>query len=167
MKPTDFIVTYYPHALAAEKKSGISRVFILAQAAIESGGGKSAPGNMFFGVKDSDGINGNEQLLRTTEYHSSPNVKYPKIISITQVGVKLWKYRVYDYFRKYETASDSFTDHCNFFVKNKRYKEALKVKSDPNKFAEAIAAAGYATDPLYVKTLKSVIKTVQTTTNLI
>lgn len=161
MKPTDFVVTYYPYALAAEKKTGISRVFILAQAALESGWAKSAPGHMLFGIKDSDGLNGNEQLLLTTEYHSRPDVKYPKTVSVTQVGKKLWKYRVYDYFRKYDTPEGSFVDHCNFLLKNKRYKQALLVKEDPVLFADAIAKAGYATDPLYSKTLKSIIETVK------
>ena len=51
MTPTDFVKTYYPFALQTEKKTGISGRFILAQAALESGWGKSIPGNMFFGVK--------------------------------------------------------------------------------------------------------------------
>lgn len=167
MKPSEFVVKYYPYAKAAEKKTGISAVFILAQAALESGWAKSIPGNMFFGIKDTDGLNGNEQLLLTTEYHSNPNISYPKIVSITQVGKNLWKYRVYDYFRKYDSPEGSFLDHCNFFFKNKRYKKALAVKENPIDFAEAIAAAGYATDPLYSKTLKSIINTVKQIVSLI
>lgn len=167
MKPVDFVVAYYPYAKLVENKTGISAIFILSQAALESGWAKSIPGNMFFGIKDNDGLNGNEQLLLTTEYHTTPLIKYPKIVSIVQVGKKLWKYRVYDYFRKYDTPGDSFLDHCEFFLKNKRYKKALAVKSDPVKFAEAIAAAGYATDPLYSNTLKSIINTVKQITKLI
>ncbi len=167
MKPVDFVVKYYPYAYLVENKTGISAIFILSQAALESGWAKSIPGNALFGIKDTDGLNGNEQLLLTTEYHSTPLIKYPKIVSIVQVGKKLWKYRVYDYFRKYDTPDGSFLDHCEFFLKNKRYKKALAVKSDPIKFAEAISAAGYATDPLYSNTLKSIINTVKQITKLI
>ena len=49
MTPKDFIKQYKPFALETERKTGISHLFILAQAALESGWGNSAPGNMFFG----------------------------------------------------------------------------------------------------------------------
>ena len=68
MTPREFVANFLPFARETEKKTGISAVAILAQAALESGWGSAAPGNMFFGVKDTDGINGNEQLLTTTEY---------------------------------------------------------------------------------------------------
>ena len=66
MKPKDFVAKYKPFALETQTKTGICFKATLAQAAVESGWGEAAPGNMFFGVKDTDGINGNEQLLVTT-----------------------------------------------------------------------------------------------------
>lgn len=167
MKPSEFVKAYYPYAKETERKTGISAKAILAQAALESGWGKAAPGNMFFGVKDTDGINGNEQLITTTEYSRRADLKFPVIISITPVvrnGQKWFKYVVKDYFRKYHTPEECFTDHANFFFKNPRYKKALEVKHDPYKFAEAIAAAGYATDPNYASTLKQLVKMVETNT---
>lgn len=161
MKPSEFKKAFLPYALQTEKKTGISALATLAQAALESGWGKAAPGNMFFGVKDTDGINGNEQMITTTEYSSRANLKFPVIISITPVvkgGRKMFKYSIKDYFRKYATPEECFTDHANFFLKNPRYAAALKVKSDPMKFADAIAKAGYATDPNYASTLKQIIK---------
>lgn len=166
MKIVEFIDRYYPHALQCEKVTGINKNFILAQAAIESGWGRYIKGNALFGIKDTDGLNGNEQLFLTTEYHSHPNVPYPKVVSVTKIG-KMWKYRVYDYFRKYDSVSDCFVDHCSFFIKNKRYKTALEFKSDPRRFAEEIAKAGYATDPVYSKTLKAVIDMIEPITKLI
>jgi flagellum-specific peptidoglycan hydrolase FlgJ len=71
VKPKEFVGTYYPFAKNAELKTGINAVAILAQAALESGWGKFAPNNMFFGIKDTDGVNENEQLLTTTEYSLS------------------------------------------------------------------------------------------------
>lgn len=164
MKPSEFVKAYLPYAKETERKTGISAKAILAQAALESGWGKAAPGNMFFGVKDTDGINGNEQLLTTTEYSRRQDLKFPVIISVMPVirnGQKWFKYVVKDYFRKYPTPEECFTDHANFFFKNKRYSQALAVKHDPYKFAEAIAAAGYATDPNYAKTLKQIISMIE------
>ena len=37
MTPKDFVKKYKPFALESEKKTGISHLFILAQAALESG----------------------------------------------------------------------------------------------------------------------------------
>lgn len=164
MRPADFVTAYYPFAKQTETKTGISAIACLAQAALESGWGKAAPGNMFFGVKDTDGINGNEQLITTTEYSKRADLRFPQIISMTPVvrnGQKYFKYTVKDYFRKYDTPEQCFTDHCSFFLNNKRYKTALTVKSDPYKFIDAIAAAGYATDPNYAAVLKSVCKTIE------
>lgn len=164
MKPKEFVTAYLPYAKQTETKTGISALAILGQAALESGWGKFAVGNSFFGVKDTDGVNGNEQLLTTTEYSRRSDLKFPEIISIEPVirnGQKYFKYKVKDYFRKYDTPEHSFTDHAKFFIENKRYSEALVVRSNPYLFAEKIAAAGYATAPNYAETLKSVIKTVE------
>lgn len=160
----EFVKAFYPHAKIVQDKTGISAVAILAQAALESGWGKFAPGNMFFGVKDTDGVNGNEQLITTSEFHSTMNVKYPVVISITPTvrnGRKLFKYKVKDYFRKYNTPADCFNDHAQFFFKNKRYAKALLVKSDPIKFIDEVAKAGYATAPDYATILKSVANSIQ------
>ncbi|MGL4596344.1 MAG: glucosaminidase domain-containing protein, partial [Bacteroidia bacterium] len=76
MKPADFVKAFFPFAKKTEEKTGISAIAILAQAALESGWGEKAPGNMFFGVKDTDGLNGNEQLLTTTEYSRRSDLKF-------------------------------------------------------------------------------------------
>lgn len=164
MTPKDFVQKYLPFARETETKTGISAIAILTQAALESGWGRSAPGNMFFGIKDTDGVNGNEQLLQTTEYLKTPSAIFPEIISITPVirnGQKYFKYVVKDYFRQYPTPEASFTDHASFFFKNTRYAEALKVKGDPIAFLRAIAAAGYATAPNYSETLVSIAEKIK------
>ena len=160
-----FVKYLRPFAIETQNKTGISADFILAQAALESGWGRHAPGNMYFGVKDTDGINGNEQLLTTTEFSRNPNLKFPVILSVTseiRKGVQWFRYRIRDYFRKYNSPEESFTDHARFFLRNRRYREALTVRADPYAFAEAVAKAGYATDPDYVNKLHSVIKEIQT-----
>jgi len=164
MKPIDFVNSFLPYAKETEEKTGISAVAILAQAALESGWGKSCPGWMFFGVKDTDGINGNEQLLTTTEFSRRADLKFPQIISITPViknGQKYFKYIVKDYFRKYNSPEECFTDHTKFFFQNARYAKALTVRQDPYLFIDEIAKAGYATAPDYAVTLKSVAKNIE------
>ncbi|MBS1748064.1 MAG: glucosaminidase domain-containing protein [Bacteroidetes bacterium] len=164
MTPKQFVTEYLPYAKETEAKTGISAIAILAQAALESGWGKAAPGNMFFGVKDTDGLNGNEQLLTTTEYSQRADLHFPEIISITPViryGKKYFKYKVKDYFRKYDTPEQSFTDHADFFLNNPRYVDALNVKSNTDAFIDAIAKAGYATAPDYANLLKAVAHTIE------
>jgi len=161
----EFITKYKPFAIETERKTGISHLFTLAQAALESRWGERAAGHNFFGVKASkDTPASKKQLVRTTEVLSVPMVTkglFPEIISITKRVDGKYLYVVRDWFRKYDTPEESFTDHAQFFIKNERYAEALKVKSDPYKFAEEVAKAGYATAPNYAETLKKVIKMIE------
>ena len=159
MTPELFVKTYLPEAKKVEAKTGFHYLIPLTQGALESGWGAKVKGNNFFGIKDTDGINGNEQLITTTEYLSTNKAKFPTIISITKVGNK-FKYIVKDWFRKYPSAEKAFEDHINFFLKNKRYSEAIKYKSNPERFFEEIAKAGYATAPDYANQLKAVMKSV-------
>lgn len=164
MTKKDFVKNLLPYAKSTESKTGISALAILAQAAWESGWGTAAPNNMYFGVKDTDGINGNEQLITTTEYSTRADLKFPVVIWVKPVvmnGKKMFKYRVKDYFRKFKTPEESFTQHAEFLQANPRYKQALKVKADPVAFIQAIAAAGYATDPNYAKNLLSILDSIK------
>ena len=162
MTPKEFIKKYKPFALETERKTGISALFILAQSALETGWGKSAPGNMMFGVKASVSTPAEKrQLVQTTEILATDKAKFPVIISIEKRPDGKFKYTVKDWFRKYDSPEESFTDHANLFVNNKRYAKALLVKSDPYKFAEEVAKAGYATAPNYADSLKKLIKEIE------
>lgn len=168
MTQKDFIKTYKPFALESERKTGISVIFILAQAGLESAWGKSPIGNNFFGIKVPKSLVSStpkekKQLLRTTEVLSSPNEKskFPEVISITKRTDGKYLYVVRDWFMKYANPEECFTDHANFFFRNKRYAKALEVKADPYKFAEEIAEAGYATAPNYAESLKTLIKEIE------
>lgn len=162
--PKDFVAKYHPYALKTQQKTGISAVAILAQAALESGWGEKAPGNMFFGIKAkaSDPAH-RRQLITTTEYLSSPDQGrlFPEVLSVQQVAAKRWKYRVKDWFRKYRSPKGSFDDHARFFLKNKRYKAALEVGSDPYAFFREISKAGYATSPAYFDLLSKVARMIE------
>lgn len=168
MTPKEFIKQYKPFALETERKMGISHLFILAQAALESGWGERGVGNNFFGIKVPKNIvsstpDNKKQLFKTTEVLNAPNLgyKFPQVISIYQLPSGKYKYEVKDWFRKYETPEECFTDHAQFFFKNKRYAKALLVKADPYKFAEEVAKAGYATATNYADSLKKLIKKIE------
>ena len=162
MTPKEFIKKYKTFALETERKTGISALFILAQSALETGWAKSIPDNNMFGVKAKAGTPPEKrQLVVTKEVLSSPNVSFPEIIRITKRADGKYLYEVKDWFRKYDSPEESFTDHANLFLKNKIYAKALLVRSDPYKFAEEVAQAGYATEPTYADRLKGVIRTIE------
>ncbi len=152
-----FVQKYLPYAKEIEKETGLHYIAILTQSALESGWGKSVKVNNFFGIKWTG--KGEKQLIRTKEVLPHRNYKFPVIHSIAP-HPKGFLYDVEDYFIKYPSPAASFKDHYDFFLRNHRYKEALKVKADYNLFFEEIAKAGYATAPDYAKTLKEVAKSV-------
>jgi len=160
MTPEQFVKKYLPEAKKVEARTGFHYLIPLTQAALESGWGSRAVGNNFFGIKDTDGVNGNEQLITTTEYLPTATAKFPVILKVVQLGVKRFKYTVKDYFRKYQSASPAFEDHVNFYLRNPRYKAALQYKNNPGRFFEEIAKAGYATAPDYAVQLKAVMQSV-------
>lgn len=157
LMPKDFVTTYLPYAMETQAVTGISAAAILAQAALESGWGEHAVGNMFFGIKDTDkGTTGKGQLVVTTEYLKSPDMKhlFPEVLSVTwNEPRKKWKYVVKDWFRKYDSPAGSFLDHSKFFLENPRYATAVANGSDPVRFFEEVQKAGYATAPDYAKVL--------------
>lgn len=152
-----FVQTYLPFAKEIEKETGLSHITILTQSALESGWGKNVKGNNFFGIKWTG--KGDKQLVRTKEVLPRKDYKFPVIHSITPKG-QGFLYDVEDWFIKYNSPAESFKDHFDFLNRNPRYKKALEVRGDYNKFFEEIAKAGYATAPNYADTLKEVAKSV-------
>lgn len=138
MSPKDFIAALTPAAVASQAKTGIPASFTIAQAALESGWGKSAPGFNLFGIKADSSWRGDVQTLPTTEY----------------IGGK--PITVQARWRKYPTWQGSIDDHAAFLLKNPRYKPAFAFK-DGQQFTRAVARAGYATDPAYAEKVIRVI----------
>lgn len=170
MTTKEFVEKYYSFAKQCEDETGLSAVATLTQAALESGWGASIPGNMFFGIKADKAWTGKKQLLKTTEVFKS-SLREQKKLLFTSGGRQLISvkenYKVkngvsYDlfivrtYFRAYDSPAECFKDHYDFFVKNTRYKDALAVKNDYNRFFEEIHEAGYATGVNYSNTLKGI-----------
>lgn len=140
---SEWVAKLMPGAEPTARKLGISPEAIIAQAALETGWGKSAIGNNIFGIKAA-GWNGKTQQVLTWEHINGQNVQ------------------IFDDFRDYDTIADSFADHFSFLEKNSRYKAAgvFAGKGDEEYFT-ALQRAGYATDPAYAAKLSSILRTVK------
>lgn len=133
-----FIKLYQPYAEEVQSKYGVPAASCLAQAALESGWGKTTPGNMMFGIKADSSWTGAKQYLWTWE----------------QVKGKM--VHVQSYFRKYNSIRDSFLDYGKFLKNNRRYASCFRTK-DPDTFSNLVAGNGYATSGKYWTALKGIL----------
>ncbi|MDD5249661.1 MAG: glucosaminidase domain-containing protein [Rhodocyclaceae bacterium] len=142
MKPQDFIALISPAAQTSAKTSGIPASFTVAEAALESDWGASqlARNAMnLFGVKADASWHGDVLTLNTREYLHGTWVIVPA----------RW--------RKYSDWQGCMDDHAAFLRHNRRYASCF-LAATGEAFARAVAAAGYATDPLYADKLISVMR---------
>lgn len=160
MTPLKFLQKNVTHANAVFIKYGIPPLVTLAQAALESGWGESAPGYNFFGYTAPNGYTGKRQLLKTVEYHDTKNIKYPVVISVTKSGSK-YKYLVKRWFKAYINPTYSFSDYASLIKGADRYADAFQFKNDPKKFFAEIFKAGYATSPEYYNLVISIMDTMK------
>jgi flagellar protein FlgJ len=126
-------------AQACQRKTGIPASITLAQAALESSWGARAIGNNLFGIKADKSWTGPTVSFKTTEHLSGQDVK------------------LVDRFRAYPSWLDSMVDHALFLLKNPRYAGCFRETTGTG-WAQALQAAGYATDPDYAKKLQSIIR---------
>lgn len=143
---SDFIAQLAQPAKAASEQSGIPHHLILAQAALESGWGQrqiltreGKPSYNVFGIKATGSWQGKTTDVMTTEYENGEAKKVKQ------------KFRVYDsYF-------DALNDYVKLLSNNPRY-SAVTTASSPEQGAQALQAAGYATDPKYAQKLVGMIQ---------
>lgn len=143
MTPEKFYESYREYAERNEKENGVPALVTLAQAALESGWGKHAPGNNFFGIKDSSSANFGIQILNTTEY-----------IHKKKVGIKAK-------FETYPSPFECFEHHANLL--KKRFPKAFRHK-DPVAFIMSVQndhGYMYATDPKYVRKIVKIINVIK------
>lgn len=139
MSNQEFIDVIKNGAIKAQSELGICASLTIAQAILESGWGKYAPGNNLFGIKWTSGCGYSSQNLLTTEY-------------IDGVAKK-----VYADFRAYNSLEDSLYDHAQFLAENNRY-DNLKGITDYLTACGLIQKDGYATDPNYSNLLIEIIE---------
>jgi N-acetylmuramoyl-L-alanine amidase len=137
-----FIERYAQAAQAACVGTGYFASVMLAQAALETGWGKSQLSelhNNFFGIKAGSSWTGKTVTMRTKEQNKNGSVYYENAV-----------------FRKYDTPEDSFRDRINFLNSKKRY-ELVRKANTPKQQIQAIKDAGYATDVSYVSKIMLII----------
>ncbi len=135
MTPEDFYAQYMPYAQSVSQRTGLDPRLVLAQAALETGYGKSAPNSNFFGIKSHGRPGG--QTLQTSELEGGRMVGQPAS------------------FRGYESPAQSFQDYGEFIMSNPRY-EGVRSANGLNEQIVAMANSGYATDPQYGAKLASI-----------
>jgi flagellar protein FlgJ len=143
----DFVTRFLGEATTAAKALGVEPRLLLAQAALETGWGGTTPlhadgrpANNLFGIKAGTGWRGARVAQWTIEQAD---------------GVAT---RKREEFRAYPHTADSFTDYVNLISGSSRYNAALEQAHDPEAYAHAVAAAGYATDPDYAEKWLSIYR---------
>lgn len=141
----EFIAAVKPHAEKAAAELNVNSDVLLAQAALETGWGKhlihDAQGNNSFNMFNikATGWQGKSVTVNTLENRQG----------ITQQERAS--------FRQYDNYAQSFADYVALIKNNARYKEALSAGENSAGYAEALQAAGYATDPEYAAKIKNLL----------
>jgi flagellar protein FlgJ len=135
--PAQFVTALLPEAEKAAAALGIEPRLLLAQAALETGWGRSvmekagASAHNLFGIKADASWSGSSVDHWTREHVNGVTV--PQRES----------------FRAYGSAAESFADYVDLIGTARRYAGALEQGSSPEAYAHAVTKAGYATDPDY------------------
>lgn len=149
--PQEFVATMLPMAEAAAEKIGVDPRYLVAQAALETGWGKSIirtrdgeSSHNLFGIKSHGSWEGESARVLTTEYKGGKAVKEAAS------------------FRAYDSYAQSFDDYVSFLQNNGRYEKALNVTENPERFVKELQQAGYATDPNYARKISQIARKMQT-----
>lgn len=134
-----FIDALMPAAIEASKRTGVDPRIIVAQAAQETGWGKSAPGNNYFGIKSHG--KGGGQTFSTHEY-----------VNGKRVNIK-------DSFRSYESPAHSVMGYAEFLQQNPRYRSFMGAQGMDAQLS-ALQASGYATDPNYSRSVGAIARSI-------
>jgi hypothetical protein len=139
LSPRNFVQLLGPVAREVARRTGVPASVTLAQAALETGWGRSTIGDArnLFGIKG-------------TGPAGSTTVPTREHLGGRDVTVRAA-------FRRYHTWEQSIEDHAAL-LKGRRYRRAFSA-THPDGFARAIAAAGYATDPAYATSLIRLMRT--------
>lgn len=147
----EFIAAMLPMAEKAADKIGVDPRYLVAQAALETGWGKSiirqqdgSSSHNLFGIKTHNSWGGESARVLTTEYRGGKAVKEAAS------------------FRAYESFAHSFEDYVTFLQGNGRYEKALAAVDKPGQFAQELQKAGYATDPHYARKINQIARQMQT-----
>jgi flagellar protein FlgJ len=143
----DFIATMLPMAQEAAARIGVDPKILVAQAALETGFGKSvmraedgSNSHNLFGIKATGNWQGEQARAITSEFRNGQMVKETA------------------QFRSYSSYADSFHDLVSLLQNNDRYQGVVKSADNPEQFVKELQKAGYATDPNYASKISSIAK---------
>ena len=149
--PDAFVATMLPMAQQAAERIGIDPLYLVAQAALETGWGKSVmrqqngdSSHNLFGIKATGSWQGAQARAITSEFRDGQKVKETAD------------------FRSYDSYQDSFHDLVTLLQSNQRYKEVLNAADKPEQFVRELQKAGYATDPEYASKISQIAKQMKT-----
>lgn len=134
-------------AQAASAATGIPARFIIGQAALESGWGKSE-------IKKTDGSTSHNVFgIKATKDWAGKTVS-----TVTTEYVNGKPQRTVEKFRAYDSYQEAMTDYASLLKNNPRYAQVINSAHDVSGFANGMQRAGYATDPHYAKKLMSIMQ---------
>ncbi|WP_273807683.1 MULTISPECIES: flagellar assembly peptidoglycan hydrolase FlgJ [unclassified Pseudomonas] len=148
----EFVDAMLPMAQEAAKKIGVDAHYLVAQAALETGWGKSiirerdgSTSNNLFGIKAHSSWDGDVATTLTTEYRNGKASKEAAD------------------FRSYDSFKQSFDDYVSFLQSNDRYGKALAKGGDSSQFMHELQRAGYASDPQYARKVTQIARQMKST----
>ncbi|WP_247257682.1 flagellar assembly peptidoglycan hydrolase FlgJ [Pseudomonas moorei] len=143
----EFVNTMLPMAKEAAARIGVDPRYLVAQAALETGWGKSvmraqdgSSSHNLFGIKAGDSWKGNSARAITSEFRNGEMVKETA------------------QFRSYDSYKDSFHDLVTLLQTNNRYQDVVKSADNPEQFVRELQKAGYATDPDYASKISQIAR---------
>jgi flagellar protein FlgJ len=141
----DFVRQLHPYAQQAAKELGVEPKVLLAQAALETGWGRSL-------IKNSDGGNSfNLFNIKADKAWQGKQAQVPTLEFEQGIAKK-----VNAGFRSYASFQESFQDYVAFIKSNPRYGDALKQAGNEERYLHELQRAGYATDPNYANKIMSI-----------
>lgn len=164
MTKTEFCKWVYSTAI---KATDINPLFVTAQAALESGWGKSCIGHYnLFGITKGTNWTGKTILVTTHEVFSTTEVKFTapeEVIGISRIGANRYRYTVKRLFKDFQSLEECLSEHSRIFQKP-GYADAWPYRKSAFEFAKRISNGGackYATDPNYYATMCAMIHSVE------
>ncbi len=143
----DFVATMMPLAKDAAARIGVDPSVLVAQAALETGWGRSVmrddsgkSSHNLFGIKASGNWQGDSARAITSEFRNGKMVKETA------------------QFRSYDSYADSFHDLVSLLQNNDRYQAVVKSADNPEQFVKELQKAGYATDPDYASKISQIAR---------
>jgi peptidoglycan hydrolase FlgJ len=143
----EFVNAMLPMAKEAADRIGVDPRYLVAQAALETGWGKSvmraqdgSSSHNLFGIKASSNWKGDSARAITSEFRNGEMVKETA------------------QFRSYDSYKDSFHDLVTLLQSNNRYQDVVKSADNPEQFVRELQKAGYATDPNYASKISQIAR---------